>query len=68
LCNNTGRATKNWEGSMAHEDRSNMSKNSDLNTDNRANEHKTELQQLADAQSEIADLKMQIAWLERSYE
>jgi len=53
---------------MAHEDRSNMSKNSDLNTDNRANEHKTELQQLADAQSEIADLKMQIAWLERSYE
>jgi hypothetical protein len=53
---------------MAHEDRSNMSKNTELNTDNSANEQKSTQQQLADAHSEIADLKLQIAWLERSYE
>ncbi len=53
---------------MAHEDRSNMSKNTELNADNSTNEQKTTQQQLADANSEIAELKLQIAWLERSYE
>ncbi len=53
---------------MAHEDRSNMSKNTELNAENHTNEQKTTQQQLADANSEIADLKLQIAWLERSYE
>jgi len=53
---------------MAHEDRSNMSKNTELNVENNANEQKTTQQQLADANSEIAELKLQIAWLERSYE
>ena len=32
------------------------------------NKAKTIEQQLTDAHDEIADLKMQIAWLERSYE
>ncbi len=53
---------------MAHEDRSNMTKSIELNTENKANEQKTTQQELADAHSEIADLKLQIAWLERSYE
>lgn len=57
---------------MAHEDRSNMSKNTELNVvsieGNSINEQKTAQQQLADANSEIAELKLQIAWLERSYE
>jgi len=53
---------------MAHEDRSNMSKNTELNVESSTNEQKTTQQQLADANSEIADLKLQIAWLERSYE
>jgi len=49
-----------------------MSKNTELNTvfteDNSTNEQKTIQQQLVDAHHEIADLKLQIAWLERSYE
>ncbi len=57
---------------MAHEDRSNMSKNTELNAvsidGNRTNEQKTTQQELADAHNEIAELKLQIAWLERSYE
>ena len=53
---------------MAHEDRSNMSKNTELNVESSTNEQKTTQQQLADANSEIAELKLQIAWLERSYE
>ena len=53
---------------MAHEDRSNMSKNTELNAENAANEQKSTLQELADANNEIAELKLQIAWLERSYE
>ena len=57
---------------MAHEDRSNMSKNTELNATfsegNHTNEQKSTQQQLADAHSEIAELKLQIAWLERSYE
>lgn len=52
---------------MAHEDRSNMSKNTELNVEC-SNEQKTEQQQLVDANNEIAELKLQIEWLERSYE
>ena len=53
---------------MAHEDRSNMSQNTELNVDSSNQEQKSTQQQLADANREIADLKLQIAWLERSYE
>lgn len=53
---------------MAHEDRVSMSKNTELNAENSMIEQKTTQQQLADANSEIAELKLQIAWLERSYE
>lgn len=57
---------------MAHEDRSNMSQNTELNAGfiegNPSNEQKTTQQQLADANHEIAELKLQIVWLERSYE
>ena len=53
---------------MAQEDRSNMIKNTDINTEKSLNEQKTMQQQLADANNEIAELKLQIAWLERSYE
>lgn len=53
---------------MAHEDRSNMMKNTDMNAENTNNEQKTVQEQLADAHNEIAELKLQIAWLERSYE
>jgi len=53
---------------MAHEDRSNMMKNADMNAENTNNEQKTVQEQLADANNEIAELKLQIAWLERSYE
>lgn len=53
---------------MTHEDRSNMSKNTELNVENNTNEQTSTQQQLADANSEIADLKLQIKWLERSYE
>jgi hypothetical protein len=45
-----------------------MSKNTDANLDNRSSEQKTALEQLADANSQIEELKLQIAWLERSYE
>ena len=53
---------------MAHEDRSNMMKNTDMNAEYTNNEQKTVQEQLADANNEIAELKLQIAWLERSYE
>ncbi len=53
---------------MAHEDRISMSKTTEMNAENSMNEQKTTQQQLADANSEIAELKLQIAWLERSYE
>jgi len=53
---------------MAHEDRSNMSKNTELNADKSNPEQKTTQEQVADANKEIAELKLQIAWLERSYE
>ena len=61
-------SNQDWEGSMAQEDRSNMIKNTDINTEKSLNEQKTMQQQLADANNEIAELKLQIAWLERSYE
>jgi hypothetical protein len=54
-------------GCVAHKDRINMSNNTDLNAEN-TNETKTTQEQLADANFEIAELKLQIAWLERSYE
>ena len=53
---------------MAHEERRNMSKNTDACVDNRDNDQKSALEQLADANHEIEELKLQIAWLERSYE
>lgn len=68
MCNNTGEATLICEGIMTPEDRCTMSKNTELNTDKASPEQKTTQQQLADANNEIADLKLQIAWLERSYE
>ena len=61
-------SNQDWEDSMAQEDRSNMIKNTDINTEKSLNEQKTMQQQLADANNEIAELKLQIAWLERSYE
>jgi hypothetical protein len=45
-----------------------MSKNTDTSLDNRSNEQKSALEQLADANHEIEELKLQIAWLERTYE
>lgn len=53
---------------MAHEERREMSNNTDAMLDNTANEQKSALEQLADANHEIEELKLQIAWLERSYE
>jgi len=53
---------------MAHEERRDMSKNTDASLDNCGNEQKSTLEQLADANHEIEELKLQIAWLERSYE
>jgi len=49
---------------MAHEETVNVIEPSD----NATEMPKTIEQQLTDANDEIADLKMQIAWLERSYE
>mgnify|MGYP000163853181 FL=1 len=49
---------------MAHEETAKV-----INlSDNAIEKPKTIEQQLTDANDEIADLKMQIAWLERSYE
>ena len=45
-----------------------MSNNTDSNVDKGNEEQKTAIQQLADANNEIAELKLQIKWLERSYE
>jgi len=56
------------EAAMAHEERRDMSKNTDANVDNCNNEQKSTREQLADANHEIEELKLQIAWLERSYE
>lgn len=49
---------------MSHEETVNAIEPSENATDM----SKTIEQQLVDANDEIADLKMQIAWLERSYE
>ena len=53
---------------MAHEERRDMSKSTDASLDNCSNEPKSTLEKLADANHEIEELKLQIAWLERSYE
>jgi hypothetical protein len=53
---------------MAHEERSHMLTNKDAKFDNLNAEQKTVVELLADANTEIEDLKLQIAWLERSYE
>ncbi len=53
---------------MAYEERHDMSKNTDASLDNCSYEQKSTQEQLADANHEIEELKLQIAWLERSYE
>lgn len=53
-----------WESCMAHED-----KQSNLDSaENFSEAEKTTQEQLTDANTEIVALKLQIAWLERSYE
>ena len=49
---------------MVHTDNQTISTSTGNNNEN----HQNTQQQLADADKEIAELKMQIAWLERSYE
>ncbi|WP_440873720.1 hypothetical protein [Thalassotalea sp. PLHSN55] len=49
---------------MAHNDTQNISEI----TNNEKNDQQATQQQLADANKTIAELKLQIAWLERSYE
>lgn len=49
---------------MAHNDNQNISDN----TGSTNEDHPNTQQRLVEAHQEIADLKMQIAWLERSYE
>lgn len=49
---------------MAHEENAHVIEHAEESTE----EQKNIQQQLSDANDEIADLKMQIAWLERSYE
>ena len=49
---------------MAHEENQNTVDSIESCDDNL----KTTQQKLTDAHSEIADLKLQLAWLERSYE
>jgi hypothetical protein len=53
---------------MAHEDRSNMLTNTELNVENHSHEQKDTQKQLNDANNEIAELKLKLAWLERSYD
>ncbi|WP_019026974.1 hypothetical protein [Colwellia piezophila] len=45
-----------------------MSKNNDASVDSCSGEQKSATEQLVDANHEIEELKLQIAWLERSYE
>lgn len=52
------------EPDMAHEDNKSILDSTEISNEDK----KTSTQQLTDARNEIADLKMQIAWLERSYE
>jgi len=56
------------EAPMAHEERRNMSKSTDASVDNCNTEQKSAQEQLVDANHEIEELRLQIAWLERSYE
>ncbi|MEI6893050.1 MAG: hypothetical protein V5789_00100 [Colwellia sp.] len=51
---------------MAHEERGNMSNDTDVSAE--SNEQKSVSEQLVDANHEIEDLKLQVAWLERSHE
>ncbi len=53
---------------MAHEERTKMLNNTDAKFDNVTDEQKSTQELLADANSQIEELKLQIAWLERSYE
>jgi len=53
---------------MAHEDTMTMSSNTEQKLDQVNEEQKCVQQQLIDANKQIEELKMQIAWLERSYE
>ena len=56
---------------MAHEDRQTYLMNDDRNADyNLGNnqQDKSMQQQLSDANKEIEDLKLQLAWLDRPYE
>lgn len=68
MCNNTGAATNNCKGTETLEEIAKMSNNTESKVDNCSEEQKTAKQQLADANNEIAELKLQIKWLERSYE
>jgi hypothetical protein len=45
-----------------------MSNNTELHVEQCTNEQDTTQKQLADANNEIAELKLHIAWLECSYE
>jgi hypothetical protein len=56
------------EAVMAHEDRNKMLKNTDTKFEKSTDEHKSAVELLADANHQIEELKLQIAWLERSYE
>ena len=49
---------------MAHNDNQNISTHTEITSEDNQNTQ----QQLAEANKEIAELKLQIAWLERSYE
>jgi hypothetical protein len=53
---------------MAHEESSNMLNNTDVKFDSLNEDQQSMVELLADANSQIEDLKSQIAWLERSYE
>ncbi|MBU2894252.1 hypothetical protein KO495_13110 [Colwellia sp. D2M02] len=53
---------------MAHEERNKMLNTIDAKLDNTTEDNKSTLELLADANHQIEELKLQIAWLERSYE
>ncbi|WP_170252843.1 hypothetical protein [Colwellia echini] len=51
---------------MSHEERRNMSINTDADANADKTESKSMMEQLNDANHEIEDLKLQLAWFERS--
>lgn len=53
---------------MAHEEARIMSKNVDPSVDNLINEKLSVFDELADANHEIEDLKLRLAWLERTFD